>query len=1137
GAFSISESGSSICLVFVPPPPQKAIWDGEGADALWDSAANWVGNVVPDPASNATFYIGLGSGANINLHGDRTVAGLTFNDGADTALNIRSNTLTINGQGIMISTGAAGAHIISAGVYLGATQVWDNSSMRTLTVSGAISGPGGIRKQGEGQVNLTSSANGVWGGGLWVDAGTLYSLYGTGYRSNAVVNVGTNALLDLYNGSAWGSWTPVIVNLFGTNTTTKGSLKLTGNSCFWDGCGINLFTNTMMVVNGVVYMRSGSMDLNGYTLYLDTPGSFLMEGGAINNASRLSDDGAIYKTGAGYFQLATHAGMTGSIHILAGSFGHHTATALPAGGLLTFEDGTTYRARGAGANVYCSKAARINGNIQLGSVVGDIYMSGPVDLNGGVRTLTAGRNATLSHTITNGGIIKEGSYWMELSGTNSYQGGTQVKNGILYGRTYSLQGNIQNDTVVSFFQAESGTFFGVISGTGTVWKESTGQVVFSGSNTYSGITDVRGGILTITHAEALGVSASAVTVSNGASLRLGGGIVTPAKPLMLLGNGYDGGGALDNISSNNTYAGPITLMAHTRIRSQADMLNVNGSITGAGFNLETCGSGTIRIFSSLDLLATGAVRKIDAGILILEGSSTNSGGTVVSAGTLIQNGTNTVAPVTTASGATLMGAGRAGVVYIGGVLWPGSSTSSIGSLRVASLTMSNNAALRVRIGNCTDTTDRDYVINDGAATISAMVKVQPDSSRISNWDSDLDYQWVIITNGITDTNNFTLDETLWDELVYSKVGGEFTLSASNGNLVLSYVAGFAAGIIVMGTNNAAIPHGDMIPSLADGTDFGDVHVSTGSPVTHIFTITNSGNADLVLTNVTMGGTHPGDFTVTNQPAWTLAPGTKGYFHIQFDPSAVGTRSATVYITNNVPGKTPYAFALQGTGVWPGISVRGTWWDSKNLGDPPYTNRMGVTNCGNGTLNYTLATNANWLTCSPASGSLGQGQGLQHTNVINTYGLGIGTYTAVVTITDSSASNSPRVVTNWLNITALNVPTDIRAVPDGNEMVRLSWTKNVYQTILVTHRATNAPTAPSQWQTYADGDAIGGDGTRVVYKGTATNIEHVAGAGQTHYYAVYSDNNDCYSAGRGTQTTRAAYSYVIVEPGAYTNGVG
>ena len=118
-------------------------------------------------------------------------------------------------------------------------------------------------------------------------------------------------------------------------------------------------------------------------------------------------------------------------------------------------------------------------------------------------------------------------------------------------------------------------------------------------------------------------------------------------------------------------------------------------------------------------------------------------------------------------------------------------------------------------------------------------------------------------------------------------------------------------------NGTAISDGDTTPSGTDHTDFGSTDVTNGT-VTRTFTIQNLGTASLTLNAVTFSGVHAADFSVITQPASTVAAGGTTSFQVRFDPSAVGTRSATLSVGNNDANENPYDFALQGTGVTAGF---------------------------------------------------------------------------------------------------------------------------------------------------------------------------------------------------------------------------
>jgi hypothetical protein len=134
--------------------------------------------------------------------------------------------------------------------------------------------------------------------------------------------------------------------------------------------------------------------------------------------------------------------------------------------------------------------------------------------------------------------------------------------------------------------------------------------------------------------------------------------------------------------------------------------------------------------------------------------------------------------------------------------------------------------------------------------------------------------------------------------------------------------GLAPEMVVSTT--ASITNGDTTPDAADLTYFGSINPASGS-ATNTFTIENNGNHPLTLSGtprVSIGGANPGDFTVTTQPATSIAASGTSTFQIRFDPTTGGTRTATVSITNNDPDNDPYTFAISGDGNAPVIGLSG-----------------------------------------------------------------------------------------------------------------------------------------------------------------------------------------------------------------------
>jgi filamentous hemagglutinin family protein len=263
----------------------------------------------------------------------------------------------------------------------------------------------------------------------------------------------------------------------------------------------------------------------------------------------ISGSGGLVKNGSGYFALYGANTYTG-------------ATTVNAGGLFV-NDNTALGGTGSGTTVNSGATLGISDTSSIGE---------PITLNGGTLRSSGGSgSSTVSGAIT-------------LT-ANSYIGAT--------GNTLTVSG--------------------VISGAYALTKNSSGTLILSGNNTYSGATTVSTGILQLGAAGRIADS-SAVTVDSGATLDL---------------NNYSE--TVGSIAG----AGNITLGS--------------GTLTAGGDNTSTAFSGVIS--------GTGTLTKAGSGTLTLSGSNTYSGTTTISAGTLAVTtndalGTN-AAGTTVASGATL----------------------------------------------------------------------------------------------------------------------------------------------------------------------------------------------------------------------------------------------------------------------------------------------------------------------------------------------------------------------------------------------------------------------------------------------------------------------------------------------------
>jgi uncharacterized repeat protein (TIGR03803 family) len=79
------------------------------------------------------------------------------------------------------------------------------------------------------------------------------------------------------------------------------------------------------------------------------------------------------------------------------------------------------------------------------------------------------------------------------------------------------------------------------------------------------------------------------------------------------------------------------------------------------------------------------------------------------------------------------------------------------------------------------------------------------------------------------------------------------------------------------------------------------------------TLTNSGNADLIISGVSIAGTHSGDYSQTNTCGSLVAAGNSCIISVTFTPTAEGTRIGSVSIANNASGS-PHSVSLTGAAI-------------------------------------------------------------------------------------------------------------------------------------------------------------------------------------------------------------------------------
>jgi autotransporter-associated beta strand protein len=409
-----------------------------GGNAALGSATLTVGG-----DNTSTTYAGVVSGSGgltktgtgiTTLAGANTYSGLTTVNAGTLAIEVggsiaQSSAVNLSASGASLDLASAGNQIIKdlTGVN-GTTLVLGITASNVLTVgtsnsttfAGIASGNGGLAKQGSG--TLTVSGNNTYTGETTVNAGT-FNLTGS-LIATARVTVNAGGTFDLSNNA--------VAQTIGDLGGTGGEVKLSRH-------GLTLGT-----LNDITY------------------------------AGILSGNGGITKQGAGKLILHAVNIYTGITTLTEGTLAIGAGGSLATSSLINLSTaGTVFDLSAAGSQTIKDLSGVSGTSLLLGTMATDILTLGTSN------TITFAGNAS-----GNGGLTKQGTGILNLTGTNTYTGDTTVARGEL-----KVNGSIANSSVT----VNNG---GRLSGIGTVGPlmtvgtvapgNSIGKLVVNGNYTQPG---------------------------------------------------------------------------------------------------------------------------------------------------------------------------------------------------------------------------------------------------------------------------------------------------------------------------------------------------------------------------------------------------------------------------------------------------------------------------------------------------------------------------------------------------------------------------------------------------------------------------------------------------------------------------
>ncbi len=273
-----------------------------------------------------------------------------------------------------------------------------------------------------------------------------------------------------------------------------------------------------------------------------------------------------------------------------------------------------------------------------------------------------------------------------------------------------------------------------------------------------------------------------------------------------------------------------------------------------------------------------------------------------------------------------------------------------------------------------------------------------------------------------------------------------TTGVLNGTLTITDTAtGSPHTVSLSGTGT--IP---AISALPNPLTFPGQLLNTTSTASQI-TISNPGTADLVINSLSIVGGNFGDFTLASViPPITVTPGTSISLNITFKPTALGARTSTLSIGDNVAGS-PHLVTLNGTGTSPiynasptSLTFTGQLVNSTS-GSQPVT----ISNTGTGPMTVTSIVASGDFAQTNNCGSTIAASASCIINVTFTP-TAIGSRTGSITITDS-APGSPHTIGLTGTGTAPNVTfSPTTGIAFGNQ--NLGSTSSA-QTLLVNNTGT------------------------------------------------------------------------------------
>ncbi len=288
------------------------------------------------------------------------------------------------------------------------------------------------------------------------------------------------------------------------------------------------------------------------------------------------------------------------------------------------------------------------------------------------------------------------------------------------------------------------------------------------------------------------------------------------------------------------------------------------------------------------------------------------------------------------------------------------------------------------------------------------------------------------------------------------------------------------------------PPAPAVTVAPDPVTFGTLNQgTTSSPI--VVTVSNSGNATLHISSVTLGGNNPGEFTMTNGCSGPYAANATCTITLTFSPVAAGQRSAIISISDDAQNS-PQIVQVTGTATsipptTPAISFSSTSisFGAITQGTAAGPKAITVTSSGGATLHISSVVlgGVNSGDFSMTNGCTANAYAVNATCAIGVSfaPLGTGSRAATITVTDD-ATNSPQVISLGGNATPA---LSIGAAPSGSTSTTVSAGQTAQFSLQITPAAGYSGTVSFAYSGAPLGANIQGPSTLQLLNGNAVQF--------------------------------------------------